>query len=134
METTMSWWQTPVVIIGALGGFEFIKWVFNRKTDSRLAVAAAQSAEFHTLQETVQFLQSQLQEKEERFANQTERLRKTQDDLFSEREARHNAELELAMKRCDDNDCPFRRPPNAQTPPKPGMTRVEYHSQKLLPQ
>lgn len=134
METTMSWWQTPVVILGALGGFEFIKWVFNRKTDSRLAVAAAQSAEFHTLQETVQFLQSQLQEKEERFANQTERLRKTQDDLFSEREARHNAELELAMKRCDDNDCPFRRPPNAQTPPKPGMTRVEYHSQKLLPQ
>lgn len=130
----MSWWQTPVVILGALGGFEFIKWVFNRKTDSRLAVAAAQSAEFHTLQETVQFLQSQLQEKEERFANQTERLRKTQDDLFSEREARHNAELELAMKRCDDNDCPFRRPPNAQTPPKPGMTRVEYHSQKLLPQ
>ena len=32
----MSWWQILALIIGALGGFEFIKWLFNRKTERRL--------------------------------------------------------------------------------------------------
>lgn len=132
MEQTNSWWQSFLAILGGLGGLEFFKWLFNRKANSRIALAEAESAEFHTLKETLQFLQTQLQEKEERFANQTERLRKTQDDLFKEREARHNAELELTLKRCDDADCPFRQPPNALTPPKTGQTKEQYHSRKLL--
>lgn len=35
MEQT-TWWQTLVLILGTVGGFEFIKWVFNRKTEKRL--------------------------------------------------------------------------------------------------
>lgn len=35
MEQT-SWWQTLVLILGAVGGLEFIKWLFNRKTERRL--------------------------------------------------------------------------------------------------
>lgn len=35
MEQT-TWWQTLILILGAVGGFEFIKWVFNRKTERRL--------------------------------------------------------------------------------------------------
>lgn len=35
MEQT-TWWQVLVLILGAVGGFEFIKWVFNRKTEKRL--------------------------------------------------------------------------------------------------
>lgn len=35
MEQT-SWWQTLILILGAVGGFEFIKWAFNRKTEARL--------------------------------------------------------------------------------------------------
>lgn len=128
------WWESLIAVFGALGGVETIKYFLNRKTNSRIAIAEAESAEFHTLEETVQFLQTQLQEKEERFANQTERLRKTQDELFSEREARHAAELELALKRCDDRECPYRRPPNAYTPPASGQTKDEFHSQKQLPQ
>lgn len=126
------WWESIIAIITALGGIETVKFFLNRKTNSRIALAEAQAAEFHTLQETVVFLQHQLQEKEERFANQTDRLRSTQDDLFKERELRHKAELELALKRCDDQYCPFRRPPNAHTPPHPGVTKEEYHQQKLL--
>ena len=127
------WWESLIAVFGALGGVETIKYFLNRKTNSRIAIAEAESAEFHTLEETVQFLQTQLQEKEERFANQTERLRKTQDELFSERESRHAAELELALKRCDDSGCPYRRPPNAYTPPAPKQTKDEFHSQKILP-
>lgn len=133
MDTT-SWWQVFVAVFGSIGGFEFIKWLFNRKTNSRLAIAEAESKEFHLLQETNEFLQKQLQMKEERFVEQTERLRKTQDDLFKERESRYAAELELAVKKCEDQGCPFRMPPNAQTPPKPGLTREQYHTQKQLKQ
>lgn len=35
MEQT-AWWQTLILILGAVGGLEFIKWVFNRKTERRL--------------------------------------------------------------------------------------------------
>ncbi len=35
MEPT-TWWQTLVLILGAVGGLEFIKWLFNRKTEKRL--------------------------------------------------------------------------------------------------
>lgn len=31
-----TWWQNLVLILGAVGGFEFIKWIFNRKTERRL--------------------------------------------------------------------------------------------------
>lgn len=32
----ITWWQILVLILGAVGGFEFIKWIFNRKTENRL--------------------------------------------------------------------------------------------------
>lgn len=132
MEST-SWWQVLLAIFAGLGGLEFVKWIFNRKTNSRIMVAEAEIKEFHLLQETNEFLQKQLQAKEERFVEQTERLRKTQDELFKAKEAEYASKLELAQKKCEDNECPFRRPPNANTPPKPGLTKEEYHANKLLP-
>lgn len=129
-----SWWQILVTVVGSFGGLEFIKWLFNRKTNSRIAIAEAETAEFHTLQETNEYLQRQLQMKEERFVEQTNRLRTTQDELFKAKEAEYSALLELAQKKCEDQECPFRRPPNAYTPPMPGLTREEYHTQKLLRQ
>lgn len=35
MEQATTWWQNIALILGALGGFEFIKWLFNRKTERR---------------------------------------------------------------------------------------------------
>ncbi len=35
MEQT-TWWQVLIMILGAVGGLEFIKWLFNRKTEQRL--------------------------------------------------------------------------------------------------
>lgn len=130
MEETTTWWQIVIAIFGSLGGLELIKWLFNRKANARLALAEAESAEFHTLQETTEFLQKQLQEKEERFVEQTNRLRKTQDELFMAKEAEYAARIELVQKKCEDLPCPFRRPPNAHTPPKPGLTIEEYHNKK----
>lgn len=125
------WWESLITVVTAFGGIEVVKYIANRKSNSRIAEAEADGAEFQTIQTTVEFLQRQLQEKEERFANQTDRLRVTQDDLFKERELRHAAELELAMQRCDDHECPYRQPPNAHTPPKPGITRDKFFEKRL---
>ena len=76
MEQATTWWQVLIAILTALGGLECVKWFFNRKTNSRIAIAEAESAEFHHLQETNEWLQKQLQAKEERFAEQTQLVRK----------------------------------------------------------
>ena len=76
----MKWYEILVLILGAVGGFEFIKWLwgqfFNRKNNARIADSEADTSEFHVLREQIQFLQEQLKEKEVRFAEQTELMRK----------------------------------------------------------
>lgn len=120
-------------VVTAFGGLELIKWLFTRKANARVALAEAESAEFHTLQETNEWLQQQMQAKEERFVEQTKRLRQTQDDLFRAREEMYAARLELALKKCEETDCPFRRPPTAQTPPRPGISRESYFNTQSRP-
>ena len=65
----------------AIGGWEFIKYMLNIRTNKRKerseadkakaeadkAEAEANSADFSVLRETVEFLQQQLKDKEERF-------------------------------------------------------------------
>ena len=67
---------TAASILGTLGGWEMIKYLINRKTNTRKAEAEADSSEFTVLRDTVVFLQEQLQKKEERFAEQTDLVRK----------------------------------------------------------
>lgn len=71
--------NTILAIIGAMGGVEGIKWGIrawaNRKTNARIADAQADVEEFKALREYNEFLQKQLSEKEERFVEQTGRLR-----------------------------------------------------------
>lgn len=78
--------NTILAIIGAMGGIEGIKWGIrawaNRKTNARIAEAQADVEEFKALREYNEFLQKQLSEKEERFVEQTGRLRQVQDELL----------------------------------------------------
>lgn len=138
MEQVTTWWQVLIAVIGALGGLECVKWFFNRKTNSRIALAEAESAEFHHLQETNEWLQKQMQAKEERFAEQTQLVRKQNTEILeltakmAESDIAHTREIaelkiELVKVRCDDESCPFRKPPNATTPPKHGISRDQYH-------
>lgn len=83
--------------------------------------------------------QQDLKDWETRFTEQTTYLRGVQRDLIAanEREKEHirkesQLELELARKKCEDIDCPFRKPPTPDTPPMPGMSRDEYHSAKPI--
>ena len=104
--------ETLLTVITALGGFEAIKYFLNRKTNKRKAEAEADSAEFNALREYNEFLQRQLSDKEERFTNQTDRLRKIQDEYFDLMKKNAQTELELQKYRCIRAKCPNREPQN----------------------
>lgn len=61
----MEWWQIVVSLIGALGGFELIKWLFNRflpkKTEQRLDESEAGKSEVE-VQQAVQDLKDSINE------------------------------------------------------------------------
>ena len=103
-------------VVTTLGGFELIKWIVNlirnRKTDKRKQEAEADNLEFGTLKETVKFLQEQLLEKEKRFCEQTDRLRKVQDDYFELMKKHSQTELDLQRYRCIRKKCESRAPQN----------------------
>lgn len=111
--------ELAATISGTIGGWELIKYMLNIRTNKRKeraeankAEAEADNADFSLLRETIEFLQQQLKEKEERFANQTERLRKVQDDYFEEVKKSNSLELELQRFRCVRPKCAQREPQN----------------------
>lgn len=61
METT-TWWQILAAIIGALGGMECIKWLFNRRANTRVALAQADKADAEANQQEWQLEQQRLEE------------------------------------------------------------------------
>jgi len=101
-----------ITVVSALGGFEGIKWWVNRKTNARIAETKADSDEFHLLREQIEFLQTQLKEKEHRFAEQTELVRRQNSDIISLTREKAALELELALKRCERKQCTSRKPQN----------------------
>ena len=115
---------TVVSIIGALGGFELVKWLLNRKSNSRVAEANADSVElkndvdeFHFLRERLEFKDKELMEKEQRFVEQTELVRSLNRQLLEQtmengKLQAHISELEAErkMKLCEVRNCPNRKP------------------------
>ena len=82
-------------LLGTLSIWEAVKYLLNRRTNKRMEEADADSKEFAVLRDMVEFLQTQLKDKEERFADQTARLRATQDENF--RLLREKALLEIQV-------------------------------------
>lgn len=136
---------TITAVIASLGGFEAVKWGItawaNRHSDRRHAEAEADSADFSVLRDTTVFLQEQLRDKEVRFAEQTAVVRQLNQQVFDLTRENGELKVQLERERCEDLPCPFRRPPNAYTPP-PGKTsreayvqstRPEYSPQKTVP-
>lgn len=142
---SMTWYEIIVCILGAIGGLDFLKWlaktIRNRKNDARIADSEADASEFHILQEECLFLQAQIKEKEERFAEQTGLVRKLNTEVLeitnklAKAEIEHAremaaAEIQMTKVKCEDLDCPFRLPPNAFTPAKKGLDKETHFKNK----
>jgi len=105
-------WDIIVTILGSLGGFEAVKFFFNRKSNARIADAKADSEEFAVLKDEVQFLQEQLKQKEERFADQTQQVRTLNTEVIKLTQEKAAVELELQRYRCVRKGCANREPQN----------------------
>lgn len=105
-------WITFGSVIGTLGGWEAIKYFLNRKTNGRIAEAAADAEEFKVLKDYNEFLQNQLQLKEERFIEAESRNRKLLDENLLLIRENASLRLELALKRCEKKKCNDREPQN----------------------
>lgn len=96
--------------LGAFGGFELLKYLFNRKSNSRKAGAEADYSEFTVLRDTTQFLQEQLKQKEERFAAHMDEHRKTVQELLAAERRIGELLAERSQKLCEVQKCPKREP------------------------
>lgn len=110
--------------VATLGGFELIKWLFYRKSNSRVAEANADSAElknevdeFHFLRERLEFKDKQLMEKEQRFVEQTELVRSLNKQLLEQTVENGKLKAEVSelkaerkMKLCERRGCRDRQP------------------------
>ena len=113
----MNWVEVLALVLGSLGGLEFIKWLFTRKSNSRVAEAKADSDEFHYLKERIEFADKQLLEKEQRFHEQTDMVRDLNRQLLEKQTKigdlkAEKSELlaERRMKLCEKKGCKYREP------------------------
>ena len=113
-----------ISLLAALGGLEFLKWLWTRKSKARMAAAEADAAElkaekdeYHLLRERLEFTEAQMIEKEQRFNDQTNLLRETNRQLMEQ--IKENGllsakvaalEAERSMKLCQVRSCPKREP------------------------
>ena len=117
--TMEMYWEIIATILGALGGWEAIKYLINRKTNKRVAESEADSVEYGVLKETIVFLQEEMHamvladaDKEKRFVEQTTRLRKVLDENSELQREKSRLELELHKYKCIREKCANRQPPN----------------------
>lgn len=105
-----------VMLVTALGGIEgikqLIKWWMSRKTNARIEDAHADVESSRLYGSTTSSCRSSFRWKEQRFVEQTDRLRKVQDELFTLKETNSDLKLELALKRCERKKCGDREPQN----------------------
>lgn len=104
--------NTVVGAATALGGWEMVKYLINRKTNGRKAEAEADSVEFSVLKDTTEFLQNQLKDKEQRFAEQTERVRSLNQEVLDLTKEKGQLELDLQRYKCVRKLCSNREPQN----------------------
>lgn len=97
-------------IIATLGGWETIKYFLNRKTSKRKAEAEADSVEFTVLRQSVEFLQVQLQNKEKRFAEEIEVVRKLTTENLQLTSENVKLKTERSLKLCERRNCAQREP------------------------
>lgn len=114
-----------LAILGALGGFEALKWIVNfyvnRHTNARKEDAAADAAEIENLLTIMDSLNKQIERLEKDLVGRNSKvdflyseLRKSEEKVLEMISKLHVAELQLKeteLSRCDLWDCLKRIPP-----------------------
>lgn len=96
--------------LASLGGVELVKWLYTRRSSQRSARARAAADEFKPLREYTEFLQSSVRQAEERYQEQTQHVRRLNQELVKLAGECRQASQELQLKRCEVAACPRRQP------------------------
>lgn len=111
-------WETFISIIGAFGGLEALKWLFSlRNLRRKEAGEAAESFEnvltkrVKTYEDSIIFLQNQLQEKERQFAEMSAKYQESMQHGLRLTQNLGEMKLRYRSSRCDRKDCENRKPP-----------------------
>lgn len=116
--------ETLIAIVGAMGGWELVKFLLTRRANRKIASESANQAEIQTeeaefvyLRKRIEFSEQQMAEKEKRFADQTEVLRQAQRDLLDMTVENGKLAAEIAalraersLKLCERRGCKQRMP------------------------
>lgn len=94
-----------VSIFGSLLSYECVKFFYLRHSSKKQAVAEAEKSQFDVLKDTVLFLQEQLSMKEQRFAEQTDLVRKLNEINLKLSKENEVLKWDLEHFRCNDRDC-----------------------------
>ena len=112
--------ETLITIIGAFGGLEALKWLAGlrasrRKGDAEVAesVEGAISRRVKTYEESICFLQSQLQDKERQFVELSQKYQESMQRGLELTRQLGEMKLRYRQSRCDRKECPDRKPPFA---------------------
>lgn len=128
--------ETIIGIAGAFGGLEALKWLANLRSTRRKADGeAAESVEnvvakrVKTYEDSILFLQNQLQEKEKQFAELSAKYQESMQRELKLTQALGDMKLKYRSSRCDRKECENRKPPfawlrKAAAKAVPGLTLV----------
>ena len=107
-----------LTILGALGGFEAVKWAVNawsnRKTNARKEDASADAMEIDNEKKQVDWLEERLAQRDSKIDALYIELRQTQGEKLELIYEKHALELQLkeaSIRRCDVRGCAQREPP-----------------------
>ena len=118
--------ETIFTLIGVLGGVETLKWLLTFRSAARKARAEASESVVNTdslrnkmYEETILFLQSQLQEKEKNFALLNDQLHNAMRSELDLTRRLGEMQLKFLSSRCDRRECALREPPFEWIAPSP---------------
>lgn len=110
--------ETILAIAGAFGGLEALKWIVGWRSERRKSAAeAAETVEdviakrVKTYEDSISFLQTQLQEKERQFAELSAKYHESMQQGLELTRRLGEMRLRYRQSRCDRKDCAQRKPP-----------------------
>lgn len=107
-------WSTIIMIIGALGGLEFFKWVVNRKAYARKENANAKDAELNVHEKQIERYETRLATRDAKVDAIYKELREEQKRNLDLIEKVNKLEFDievLTLQKCEVRGCPKRQPP-----------------------
>ena len=98
------------IILGTTGFWRLVEYFVNRRANSRKADSEADASEFSVLRDTMIFMENQLKNKEERFAEQTAVVRKLNAEYLELVKELTVLKTERSLKLCERRNCLKREP------------------------